>query len=244
MSNEQAVVQSQPPDQAAKRFHFNLRSFLFLMAMCSVGFAFVPWFSGGGDAWIYLFLLAVGPLSIWIEFHAQDHTWDFSAGWRDRAAERLVVWVLFSLGPLLVGVGWSFPRKVIHSEPPLLLLVVDAIRMQELDVMIVPPLTFLALYADLIFMRWPRPAPLRLPILLFIFSALSVVFFTVDAYLGYNKSRSVVVAVIWCNGVAILTLWLYWRRLRNNASRASFMLLAMLMHCWLFGMAFPKVGKM
>lgn len=240
---------SPTPDSPAKRFHFNLRSFLFLLALFSVGFAFVPWFSGDVDAWIYLFLLAVGPLSIWIEVHAQPRTWDLSEGWLDRAAERLVEWMLFSIGPLLVGVGWWFVVEVVKSPsefltPPLLLMLMDTIRRREIDLIIVPPLTFLALYADLMFVRWPRAVPLRVPILLFIFSVFSVLFFGVDAYLGFNAPPSVIVAVIWFNGVAMLALWLYWKRMRNNASRASFILLAMLMHCWLFGMAFPIIGGM
>ncbi len=238
---------SPTPDSPAKRFHFNLRSFLFLLAMFSVGFAFVPWFSGDIDAWIYLFLLAVGPLSIWIEIHAQPHPWDFSIGWLDRAAERLVEWMLFSIGPLLVGVGWWLASDVFDGplqqvEPPLLMSLAGSLRMRTLDAILVPPLTFLALYADLMFVRWPRPVPLRVPTLPFIFTALSVLFFAIDAYLGFNKPRSVVVAATWFNGVAMLALWLYWRRIRKNASRASFMLLAMLMHCWLFGIAFQPVG--
>lgn len=107
MNDEQAAVEVSEPTVPVRRLHVSLRSFFVLITFIALGFAFVSAYGGGGDAWILLFLIGIGPLSVWIEYQLSKPIWDRTVGSLKRTKRRAWAWLAFALGPLsIVAVWW------------------------------------------------------------------------------------------------------------------------------------------
>jgi hypothetical protein len=91
------------------------------------------------------------------------------------------------------------------------------------------------------------PAPLRprFACLLGLTSVLSVLYFAMGCEGGLRfQGASYTLATASINLAILVILWTRWLGLRRQASKASALSFATLLHCWLFWFAFPYLGEL
>ena len=223
---------------------FNLGSLLFVVALCALACGFLAWRGPGLDSVILLFLLSVIPVSVMLERLVSPC---------DRSEQRQSIRSLAG-GHLFVGLcslipfGLGLILYFIFDRPggwiPVpLILGISYWVLPGYIACIVPAITFYFLNRFLARICVRQPVQFRIPIVLGTFSILCIAYFVFGWKDGVKENG---VLLITCfaavNAAVIALLWFFWRRIRRAASRRQTAALALLLHCWLFGLGFPVMG--
>ncbi len=105
--------------------------------------------------------------------------------------------------------------------------------------------TFLLMNLYELDLTGPAPLRARFSVLLGLTSLLSVLYFAMGCEGGSRfQGASYTLATASINLAILIILWTWWLRLRQRTSKASALLFATVLHCWLFWFAFPYLGEL
>jgi hypothetical protein len=235
-------------------FRFSLRTLIAMVTATSAGFAFLHWQEWSVRAWIWLLLIVVVPASVVIErLFSRSSTKEAQSTRRSFLIGSL--WLIVC-GHFLAALIWFslFASGVAHVPTPLmpvafipvlewLRFVHDSKIWEVISFVCIPAGMFLIANAFVSTKCWPRPIPLRLPVLAAIFSLLSVAYCVADWSLAVTAVGLPTLAgwyaIDLLAAALIFGLWWWWR---HCASRVTVLLLALLLHSWVWTLAFPSLG--
>jgi hypothetical protein len=227
---------------------FGLRSIFLAISFCAAGFGFLRWYGPGAESAIILALLAAIPGSIAVEHLVSVRVAGKRASIREIAAGSLSLMLLSTIPLGVATVWWFFLANKCDWIPMIDFIVACTMVfgnswLSWFAALLVPVLTFVVLHTYLATDSSPLPIRLRVPILMALFSMLCAGYVAFDWGSAVTRLPvQVVLIVLSMNVVIMAAIWCFWLRVRHRAQRYQAAALAVALHCWLFGLAFPCVG--
>lgn len=91
----------------------------------------------------------------------------------------------------------------------------------------------------------PQPIPARFPIVLGTATICSLWWFAFGWQFGIEyQGATFTWGILGINALSLVLLWRFWLAFRRRATRGNALVLATLLHCWLFWFAFPYFGEL
>jgi hypothetical protein len=227
------------------RPQFSLRGLFAVLGLAGLAFAFLRWQGPSIRSAVHLFLLAVIPAAAIVERVFTSNRAEKSRASRPSMLTGLLGLLVASLVPSAAAAAWILVLwfDQIRSFPLLLLICATTSSISEFSywqpcMLAVAAFVignfYLVTHGSLL------PMPLRLPILMAVFTALCIAYCACDSPQAIEENGLPLVAgFMLANVTMVAILWALWWWRRNTARRWQVLALSALFYAWMFGLAFP-----